>query len=413
MQATPLLPPLARVPAGAWTASAWAAGVAFTFLIRLRLPGETGPTVMPGVIFFRWDGITALVVATAMALYAARVLERRPLAATLLLLAASAVATIPLGVGGIPLAQFLAVDVAVYFVASARARRSALAALVMALATLAGHLTIRVVMGWNVDTAAQLTVGLVVVIAWLLGRSAHQARAHAEEARTQAAARAVTAERLRIARELHDMVAHSIGIIALQAGAARRVVETRPAAAGEALAAIETAGRETLSGLRGMLGALRQAEPGEEARGDAGAAPLEPAQGLADLERLAEATTGAGVRVEVEWRGERGALPPEIDLSAYRIVQEAVTNVVRHAGADSCRVIVDRREGELSLEVLDRGRGQGLGRTAGSGWGLAGMRERVALLHGEFSAAPRPDRGFRVAARLPVPAPTTTVTGVS
>ncbi len=103
------------------------------------------------------------------------------------------------------------------------------------------------------------------------------------------------------------------------------------------------------------------------------------------------------------WQGERRSLPPEIDLSAFRIIQESVTNVVRHAATGHCRVSVEQQERELSIEVVDSGRG-GRGQVAGAGYGLVGMRERVALLHGDFSAAPRPEGGFRVAARLPVPA---------
>jgi signal transduction histidine kinase len=241
-------------------------------------------------------------------------------------------------------------------------------------------------------------VALIVIIAWLVGHQVYQSRVHTETLRAQAAAQAVTAERLRIARELHDMVAHTIGIIALQAGAARRVIDTQPALAREALGEVENASRETLSGLRRMLGALRRAEPGHAPE----APPLDPALGLADIDRLAERTTAAGVRIEVRWRGERRPLPPEIGMSAYRIVQEAVTNVVRHAGTRSCQVTVDCRDEELAIEVLDSGPGPG--RAADTGYGLLGMRERVGLLHGELSAAPRPEGGFRVAARLPVPA---------
>jgi signal transduction histidine kinase len=171
--------------------------------------------------------------------------------------------------------------------------------------------------------------------------------------------------------------------------------------------------------------------------------------GLADIERLAAATTAAGVRVDVRWRGERRPLPPDIDLAAFRIVQESVTNVVRHAGVLSCQVLITRDEKTLAVEVADRGHGSGGGTigdssggttgdssggttgdssgggttgdssgggttgrgggTTGTGCGLAGMRERVALLRGEFSAAPQPEGGFLVTARLPLPARATPV----
>jgi signal transduction histidine kinase len=243
-------------------------------------------------------------------------------------------------------------------------------------------------------------VPLVMIIAWLIGNSIRQARGRTELVRAQAAAQAVMAERLRIARELHDIVAHSIGVIAIQAGSGRSVCDASPAEARDALAAIEATSRETLSGLRRMMTGLRHAEPGSLGSGP-GQAPLGPAPGLADIGRLTAMTLDAGVQVEVEWLGRREPLPAGIDLSAFRIIQEAVTNVVRHAGTDRCLVWIDQRDGYLSIEVTDRGRG---GSTAGTGYGITGMRERAALLGGDFSAGPRPGGGFLVAARLPVPA---------
>ena len=242
-----------------------------------------------------------------------------------------------------------------------------------------------------------IAVPLVMIIAWLIGNSIRQARARAELVRAQAAAQTVLAERLRIARELHDMVAHSIGVIAIQAGSGRSVFDASPAEARDALAAIEATSRETLSGLRRMMTGLRRAEPGS----GPGQAPLDPAPGLADLERLAAITLEAGVQVEVEWLGRREPLPGDVELSAFRIIQEAVTNVVRHAGTDRCLVWIDQQDGYLSIEVTDSGGGGG---AAGAGYGITGMRERATLLGGEFSAGPRPGGGFRVAARLPVPA---------
>jgi signal transduction histidine kinase len=113
--------------------------------------------------------------------------------------------------------------------------------------------------------------------------------------------------------------------------------------------------------------------------------------------------TAAGVRVDVQWRGQRCPLPTEIDLSAFRIIQESVTNVVRHADIRQCRVSIEHRDEELAIEVLDSGRGRNSHSTVGAGYGIVGMRERVGLLHGDFTAGPRPEGGFRVAARLPVP----------
>jgi signal transduction histidine kinase len=241
-------------------------------------------------------------------------------------------------------------------------------------------------------------VAVVTVIAWLIGHSIRQAQAHAELRRAQAAAQTVMAERLQIARELHDMVAHSIGIIAIQAGAGHRVFDASPDQARDALAAIEATSRETLSGLRRMMTGLRRAEPGP----GPGQAPLGPAPGLADIEQLAAMTLETGVQVDVDWHGSQEPLPADIDLSAFRIIQEAVTNVVRHAGTSQCRVLIDQQDGQLSIEVTDSGRG---GSAAGTGYGISGMRERAALLGGDFSAGPRPGGGFRVTARLPLPAP--------
>src|ERR1700722_4193170 len=240
-------------------------------------------------------------------------------------------------------------------------------------------------------------VPLVMIIAWLIGNSIRQARGRPELVRAQPAAQTVLAERRQIARELHDIVAHSIGIIAIQAGSGRRVCDASPAEARDALAAIEVTSREALSGLRRMMTGLRHAEPGP----GPGQAPLGPAPGLADIEQLAAMTLETGVQVDVDWRGSQEPLPADIDLSAFRIIQEAVTNVVRHARTDRCLVWIDQQDGQLAIEVTDSGRGCS---AAGTGYGITGMRERAALLGGDFSAGLRPGGGFRVAARLPVPA---------
>ncbi|MEV4437782.1 sensor histidine kinase [Streptomyces sp. NPDC049577] len=395
MSATPPVPLLKRLTPGAWTALTWCAATAYSTLLYVRLPHAHGEPPASHVDPLRYALISG--VASALALIACALLRRRPLPALALLLGGSVTASTTVSVADIPLAQFLAFDVALGCITATRPRRTGRAAAGMALAVMAGYVLVRLLLGASPGASAVLVMVLVAVVAWLTGRSVREDRRHAQALRAQLTTQAVTAERLRIARELHDMVAHSIGVIALQAGAAGRVVETQPAAARGALRAIESAGRETLAGLRRMLGALRQAEPGQQAE----AAPFDPAPGLADIDRLAERTTEAGVRVDVHWRSERRQLPPEIDMSAYRIIQEAVTNVVRHAGADSCQVFIDCQDAELSIEVLDNGPGRA--NSPGSGYGLIGMRERVGLLHGDFRAESRPEGGFRVTARLPVP----------
>ncbi|WP_329622045.1 sensor histidine kinase [Streptomyces sp. NBC_01255] len=269
--------------------------------------------------------------------------------------------------------------------------------------------------GRNVFITTALALALALLTAGLLGRSVRERRAHATELRARSEAEAVTAERLRIARELHDVVAHSIGVIAIQAGVGRRVIDTQPAEARNALATIETTSRETLAGLRRTLGALRASTKDTPSSPAPSPAPLEPAPGLADLDRLVASTADAGVRVEVRRLGDLDRpLPPEVDLAAYRIVQESLTNVVRHASTPACRVTVDRSEDTLLVEITDDGPSKntpdtGAGATTehghGHGYGIVGMRERAALLGGRFSAGPRPGGGFHVTAALPLPLP--------
>ncbi|MFD7088465.1 sensor histidine kinase [Streptomyces sp. NPDC059883] len=296
--------------------------------------------------------------------------------------------------------SYLAVDLVLGFTVATCARRVSIAAV-------AGSLVVQFLIIGGFSHGDGVTVNVVIALLAMAaactgGLLSRERREHVVALRSQEVAEAVIAERLRIARELHDMVAHSIGIIAIQAGAASHVIGTRPAEAGEALRAIEATSRETLSGLRRTVVALRQADPVTAASGRQAA--LAPSPGLADIDRLAAATADAGVRVDVRRGGQERPLPADIDLSAFRIVQEALTNVVRHAGTGRCRVLIDYGDEELSVEVVDDGRGA-TGNASVHGFGLVGMRERVALLHGDLSAGPRPEGGFRVTARLPLPAP--------
>jgi signal transduction histidine kinase len=340
-------------------------------------------------------------------LASALVLRRWPLAALAVVLGGSVASMVLQPRPSYPLVVLVCVvGLEVCYIAATRTRRVSVTGAAMAAAGLLIPLLAVPSLGslrggglgWSAIHLVTIAVPLFTIIAWLIGHSIRQAQARAELVRAQAAAQATMAERLRIARELHDMVAHSIGIIAIQAGSGRRVFDGRPDDARDALAAIEATSRETLSGLRRMVTGLRRAEP----EPGAGQAPLDPAPGLADIDRLAAMTRDMGVQVEVEWHGSREPLPADIDMSSFRIIQEAVTNVVRHARTGQCKVAIDQRDGQLSIEVTDSGRG---GTTAGTGYGITGMRERAALLGGDFSAGPRPGGGFRVAARLPVPAP--------
>jgi signal transduction histidine kinase len=341
-------------------------------------------------------------------LASALLLRRRPLTALAVLLGGSAASMAlnpPVPAGTLQIAAACAAGLEICYIAATRTRRVSGTGVAMAGAGLLILLLEVPSPGMHPGGSVQpavapvtIAVPLVTIIAWLIGNSIRQAQAQAELVRAQAAAQTALAERLRIARELHDMVAHSIGIIAIQAGSGRRVFDARPDEARDALAAVEATSRETLSGLRRMVKGLRNADP----EAGPGPAPLDPAPGLAGIDRLAATARDAGVQVEVEWRGSREPLPADIGLSAFRIIQEAVTNVVRHARTDQCRVSIGQRDGQLSIEVTDSGCG---GSAAGTGYGITGMRERAALLGGDFSAGPRPGGGFRVAARLPLPAP--------
>ncbi|MFI0776996.1 sensor histidine kinase [Streptomyces sp. NPDC021212] len=295
--------------------------------------------------------------------------------------------------------SYLAVDLVLGFIVATCVRRASIVAVAVSFAVQL------LVIGSFAHGDGLAVNGLIALLALtascMAGLLSRERREHVVALRAQEVAEAVTAERLRIARELHDMVAHSIGIIAIQAGVGSRVIQTQPAQAREALHAIEATSREVLSGLRRTLGSLRQADRGVTTSDQS---PLAPSPGLADVQRLAAATAGAGVRVDVRCTGEQRPVPADIDLSAYRIVQEALTNVVRHAATGRCRVAIDYGDEELSVEIVDDGRGATDNGSA-HGFGIIGMRERAGLLGGHLSAGPRPEGGFRVATRLPLPPP--------
>jgi signal transduction histidine kinase len=212
---------------------------------------------------------------------------------------------------------------------------------------------------------------------------------------------AVAEERGRIARELHDVVAHSVSVMVVQAGAARRSVAANPAQATTALTQIESTGRQALTEMRRLLGLLRDDEATD-------AVTLAPQPSLAHLESLVGAAREAGLPVEVAIEGDPRPLPASVDLSAYRIVQEALTNSLKHAGPARASVRICYGREVLEIQVWDDGaRGapaprHGNGQPAGGGHGLIGMRERVALFGGTLEAGARPGGGFRVAARLPL-----------
>ena len=229
---------------------------------------------------------------------------------------------------------------------------------------------------------------------WVAGR-AMRARRERERIlvaeRDERARAAVAEERVRIARERHDVVAHAMGVVVLQARGARRVLGRDPAAASRALDEIEATGGHALQETRRLLGLLRSADDD---------ASLAPAPSLAQVPALAATVRESGLPVVVRIAGERRELPAGVELSAYRIVQESLTNVLRHARATSASVLVRYADDAVELEIVDDGAGAANG--DGGGHGLIGMRERVALLGGRLDAGPEPEGGFGVRARIPL-----------
>jgi signal transduction histidine kinase len=261
-----------------------------------------------------------------------------------------------------------------------------------------------------VDRSTWLTTELATAAAWLAGDNVRQRRtriaaqrereASLMRERGEQAKHAVNEERLRIAREMHDVVAHSMSVIVVQSAVATHTINSQPQEAAQALAAIETTSREALVEMRRLVGVLREE--------NTPAAQLMPAPGLADVPQLVAQVEAAGVHASLRVEGEVFPLPAGVDLSAYRIVQEALTNVIKHGGA-TARVTLRHAPTHISVEVTDPGvdgsqqpAWGGLAPTTGHG--LIGMRERVAVFGGELAAGPRPGGGFKVVARLPIAA---------
>ena len=247
-----------------------------------------------------------------------------------------------------------------------------------------------------------LFLGTVFGGVWIAGRIVRSRRdltltlaernVQLEDTRDEMARAAVAQERTRIARELHDVVAHCVNLMVVQAAAERRALGDDGGETAAVLSSIEDTGREALTEMRRLLGILRR---------DGDDAPLEPPASLRGLASLADQMRDAGLPVEVHQEGEPRPLSAGVDLSAYRIVQEALTNALKHAGPARAHVHVSHRARELELVVTDDGQARGPSRRNG-GHGLIGMRERVALFGGTLEAGPRPEGGYRVRARLPL-----------
>ena len=243
----------------------------------------------------------------------------------------------------------------------------------------------------------------ITVSLWLVGNAirSRQLRADAfedratrlEREREQATQAAIADERSRIARELHDVVAHSVSVMIVQAGAARHVIRSSPEQATDALRAVEAGGREAMAELRHLLGVLSD---------DGADIALAPQPGVEQLGSLIQRVGEAGLPVELHVDGRPHPLPPGINLTAYRIVQEALTNALKYAGLAATQVVLTYREADLKIEILDDGPGVAPGRADTLGRGLVGMRERVALYGGMIEAGPRLERGYAVRAWLPL-----------
>jgi signal transduction histidine kinase len=366
--------------------------VAVEFVMTRRTPRVSGPG---------WD--TALWAAYLVAAVATLSRRRAPRLALAVVLPI-AVATLCLRAGE---PTVFLVAMTLYSVATAVSRP--VASFVTGLTAAAVLAAVLVGGGLQVAQAAVGGVALIC-LGWLAGENMRASRVYAgqqaERAAEQAAAaaaeqaeqvsRALADERAQIARDLHDIVAHAMSVIAVRSGVARMVIDSDPEQARDALAIIEITTRRALHEMRLLVGMLRDPEDRP--------AELSPVPGLADLDRLIADTAVAGVAAEVDVEGEIRPLLPAAEMSAYRIVQEALTNVVRHAGPTHARVRIGYRPAELSIEVTDDGpRGQAPRPVtrAGGGHGLIGMRERAALFGGKVEAGPYAG-GFRVRATLPV-----------
>lgn len=270
------------------------------------------------------------------------------------------------------------------------------ARLLPALALTATLLTVHTIRDPQVNGVIDaLFPGMFMAAGYVFGRVLRQ-RLHRAVRAEEGTVEAVAAERARLARELHDVVAHSVSVMVMQAKGGQAVIASDPDRAQQALRTIESSGRQALQELRRMLDLL--VEDPAESHSDRQAAP-----GLARLEDLIRATRDAGVDVAVTTEGEPGALSEVADLSAYRIVQESLTNVVRHAGAGHALVHLDWRADELAVSVRDDGRGHLVLDLPSSGRGLIGMRERITMLGGTLTAEAHRDGGFEVCATLPRP----------
>jgi signal transduction histidine kinase len=336
-------------------------------------------------------------------------LQRWPLP---VLAVAAGVNALAMAMGNVPVPFGVVLGLAVFFVASGMPRRWSVPAAAVTAAGLGAALLYAALAVPHASPASEIVEGFVPLVApWFVGDSVAARRRYlaglAEQAERERAAEAerarqqVREERVRIARELHDVVAHTLAVITVQAGVGRRLADRRPEQANAALESIETIGRTAQDELRVVLGLLREEETGM--------VPLAPAPRIADIKALVDAVRASGTPVELRMSGADRRLSPALELSVYRVIQEALTNVVKHAPGARAAVDLAVSAQQVRLEVADdggpgEGPPAGLGPAAGAspGHGIVGMRERIGAFGGWLVTGPRAERGFRVAAEIPV-----------
>ncbi|RMI07102.1 sensor histidine kinase [Cellulomonas triticagri] len=396
------------------------------FGIDASLTAATGVVAVPlgvGVAVSGWGTSTGLAVVLGVALWAPLAWRRRNPVASAVTVYAAGLLHILLGAPTMMPAD-LAVLVALYSVTVHGPRWSHWTAIVSAVVGSFVQATALVLLtvwyGGRAELVA-LTISLAVfccacaVATWAFGLMRRARREtiatlrdralRLEVERDQQARIATSAERTRIAREMHDIVAHSLSVIIAQADGGRYAAAADPDAATRALGTVAETGRAALADMRRLLGVLREPDGAapEGAPASAPAAPFTPQPGEHDLEQLVDQVRGSGVRASLVRMGTARPLPPGIGLTVYRICQEALTNVLKHAGPDpTVTVLVQWKASSLTLEVADDGRGASAG-SDGLGQGLLGMRERATMVGGTLTVGPRPGGGFRVRTELPLP----------
>ncbi|MGE7385783.1 sensor histidine kinase [Streptomyces sp. NPDC004126] len=351
-----------------------------------RMSGSEGQPAYTGPA---WAGV--LVAALVGLPVAAR--RRWPVPAALTALAGSVAA----GLLDITREPYAAVGLTLYLVALAELPRRSVPVLAAALAfsaaaVLAGEAAVTPAETWRGAVGVVAVVWLVVGGGWAAGFAVRARRAREADRAARRTEGAIAGERLRIARELHDIVSHSLSLIAVKAGVAAHVAQRRPEEAVDALRVIEQTSRAAMTEMRRTLGALRA---------DTAEAPLAPAPGIDALPLLADQARQAGVAVDLTVLVPAGGLSAGISLAVHRIVQECLTNTVKHAAPARCRVTVEADPRDVRIDVTDDGV-RGGGRMPSGGHGLIGMRERATMYGGTFDAGPRPEGGFAVSARLPL-----------